>query len=217
MGLLEDKVRDIICDRYGSVKAFADAIDLPSRTLYSALSKGLDKTSLSTIVPICEKLGISAEDVYHGRFVPTPGKEAAVLVPSFEYVTACKHTEPEAAEEFYPISSHLYAIYPKAFLMRVKGDSMNRLLPAGSLALVNPCTRAEVSNLIYAVAIDGHEAVIRIVEILNNGLRLSPYSNDPTFQKVVLDYNNPDSPSAHVLGHVVWFCSDVTADAIRNL
>jgi repressor LexA len=216
MGLLEEKVRDTICDRYGSVKAFADDIGIPSRTLYSALSKGLDKTSLSTIVPVCEKLGLRAEDVFHGRFVPTPDKETAVLVPFFEYVTARKSAEPEAAEEFHPISSRLHAVYPKAFLMRVKGDSMNRLMPAGSLALVSPCAKAEVSNLIYVVAIDGHEAAIRIVEILNNGLRLSPYSNDPTFQKVVLDYNNPDSPPVHVLGRVVWFCSDVSMDAIRN-
>ena len=209
MSLLEDNVRDLMCDRYGSVKAFADTIGMPSRTLYSALEKGLGRTSLSTIMPICKGLGLSPEDVFYKRFVPSPAEGAPFLVPVFESVTARKPMQPQSAAAFQPISARLHTVYPDAFLMRVKDDAMDRLLPDGALVLVNPCEKIEASNQFYAVAIDGREAAIRMVEILNNGLRLNPYSHDPTYQKVVLDYNDPDTPPAHVIGRAVWFCADI--------
>lgn len=74
--------------------------------------------------------------------------------------------------------------YPKAFYLRVKGESMNRVLPNGSYALVCP-TSEVVDGSVYAVSVGSSNATVKRVRKLNNGIALEPDSNDPTYKSQV--------------------------------
>ena len=94
--------------------------------------------------------------------------------------------------------------YPNSFLLRVSGDSMNRRIPDGSYALVDPCAQVDVSGVPYAVAVGPDAATVKVVRRLANGLELLPDSTDPTFRPMLYDYNEPGTPEVSVIGRIVW-------------
>ena len=92
-------------------------------------------------------------------------------------------------------------------MLRIKGNSMNKVLPNGFLVLVDPCTSIDVSGQIYAIAVGGQTATVKRVILHDNGITLQPDSDDPTYKPVLLDYSESDTPEISVIGRVVWWCS----------
>ena len=82
---------------------------------------------------------------------------------------------------------------------------MNRVLPNGSLALVDPDMREVVSGMVYAVCVNGYDATVKRVRRLENGVELVPDSTDPTFHPVVYDSTVPDTETITIIGRVVWY------------
>ena len=64
MGDLENELKEEIKKRYGSIKKFAEATEIPYTTLASILKRGVANTSASNILKIAEalNLGISYND-----------------------------------------------------------------------------------------------------------------------------------------------------------
>ena len=83
---------------------------------------------------------------------------------------------------------------------------MNRVLPNGCLALVDPTLRDHVvSGNAYAVCVNGHDATIKRVRVLENGVELDPDSTDLTFHPTVYDNTIPDTETVTIIGEVVWY------------
>lgn len=95
--------------------------------------------------------------------------------------------------------------YPDAFLLRVEGESMNRVLPNGCYALVDPCSDVERDNQPYAVCVNGYDATIKRVHKLNNGFELVPDSTDPTFKPAIYDYGVEGTETITPIGRVVYY------------
>lgn len=132
--------------------------------------------------------------------------EDFVDVPLYGSIAAGTPIEMIETDDMHPIPSEMHRRYPDAFLLRVKGESMNRVLPDGCYALVNPCSAAEEDGRPYAVCVNGYDATIKRVHVLNNGFELVPDSNDPTYKPTVYDYGVPGTETITVIGRVVWFC-----------
>lgn len=108
-------------------------------------------------------------------------------------------------EETYNIPSEIHDKYPQAFLLKVADDSMNRVLPNGCYALINPCKEATEPMKAYAVCVNGFNATIQRVKPLSNGYELIPDSIDPTFRPQIFDFNEIDTQSVSIIGEVVWY------------
>ena len=83
---------------------------------------------------------------------------------------------------------------------------MNRVLPNGSYALIDPCEDVTADNKPYAVCVNGYSATIKRVRKLANGFELAPDSTDPTYKPVVYDYGEEGTETITVIGRVVWYC-----------
>ena len=59
----EFKLRNIILDRYDSLRAFAFDADIPYSTLMTLLSRDIGGASFDTIIQICKKLNIDPNDI----------------------------------------------------------------------------------------------------------------------------------------------------------
>ena len=59
----ELKLRNIILDRYDSLRAFALDADIPYSTLTTLLSRDIGGASFDTIIQICKKLNIDPNDI----------------------------------------------------------------------------------------------------------------------------------------------------------
>ena len=127
-----------------------------------------------------------------------------VDVPLLGSIAAGTPMEMVETEESHPVPAKVMEQYPDAKLLKVKGHSMNRILPDGCYALVDPCEEVERDNQPYAVCVNGHDATIKRVHKLENGFELVPDSTDPTFKPRLFDYGEPDTETITVIGRVVY-------------
>lgn len=67
---IEEKLKDLILSRYGSMVEFAKAIDMANSTLATIMNRGIHKASISNVIKICKALDISTDELVHDRIVP---------------------------------------------------------------------------------------------------------------------------------------------------
>ena len=128
-----------------------------------------------------------------------------VDVPLYGSIAAGTPIEMVGVEDTFPIPTKMRETYPNAFLMKVEGESMNRILPNGCYALIDPCRSVEKNGAPYAVCVNGYDATIKRVRQLNNWFELVPDSNDPTYPVQTFNYNEPGTETVTVIGRVVYY------------
>lgn len=67
---VEEKLKDLIIEQYGSISEFSSKISMPNSTLVSVLKRGIHNSSVTNIIKICKALGISTDELAHDRIVP---------------------------------------------------------------------------------------------------------------------------------------------------
>lgn len=55
------KLKNIILNRYGSIREFSKFVEIPSTTLTSALDKGIGGMAIDRVIKICELLNIDVK------------------------------------------------------------------------------------------------------------------------------------------------------------
>ena len=135
-----------------------------------------------------------------------PREETSMTeVPLYGAIAAGTPIEMLEVDGTYPIATKLVRKYPDAFLLKVEGDSMSRIIPDGSYAVINPCDRVDHDGKPYAVCVNGYDATIKRVHLLNNGFELIPDSYDPTYSPAVFNYNEPGTDTITIIGEVVYY------------
>ena len=66
---IEESLKKLILERYGSVSEFTRRIDLPRTTIASVFSRGINNSSVTTILKISKALGISADALAENKIV----------------------------------------------------------------------------------------------------------------------------------------------------
>lgn len=212
VGKIEDEVAQLIEFQYNTKTAFARKIGIPEQTLYSVLKSSLAGASMATVMPIANELDLDPFQLALGVVAPSSKTLGATDVPLFGSIAAGRPTDPDEADDVFPIPTRLHAEYPRAFMLRVDGTSMNRIMPDGSLALVDPNATEAESGKVYAISVGDTAATVKRVRRLSNGIALEPDSTDPTHHPIVLDYADEDAPTASVIGRVVWYCPPLDCD-----
>lgn len=210
METLEEAVRRLIKEGYGSIPKFAEKIDVPPTTVYNALDRGLANTRTELTDRIYRELNIDWDTAKLGddyrRLRLKDDRGAFVDIPLYGSIAAGVPLEMIKVEDTHPIPLEVQKNYPDAFLLRVVGESMNRILPNGSYALIDPCETVERDGQPYAVCVNGYDATIKRVKKLHNGFELVPDSTDPTFASTIYDYGVEGTETITVIGRVVWYC-----------
>ena len=82
---IEEKLREMILTKYGTVVAFGKRIGLSSSTLYSILSRGVSNASAQNVLKICEALEISADALAEGLIKPRDQYVPAIDINDWLY------------------------------------------------------------------------------------------------------------------------------------
>lgn len=144
--------------------------------------------------------GIEPEICRDGREPYTTNTTA----PLYGRIAAGKPIEAMPVEDKLWVPPHVLAAHPRGFYLRVEGESMNRVLPNGCFAFVDP--EAEVSSgEVAALHINGHDATIKRVQNGASSLTLVPDSSDPAFTDQIFDYTKPGTETVSLIGRVVWY------------
>lgn len=193
---------------YGLSQAdFGEAVGV-SQTTVSAWECGDSTPRKANVDAVVEAFpGITFDDVMgemDGYARRASRRTPMAEVPVYGSIAAGAPLEMLAVEDTGHVPPEVASAHPRAFFLRVKGESMNRILPDGCLALVDPCETVERPGQPYAVCVDGCEATVKRVRPLANGFELSPDSTDPTYKPVVYDYGVAGTETITVIGRVVW-------------
>lgn len=169
--------------------------------------QGANEPDMQSIIQLATLYKCSTDEILGSKFGKTVRRigSSMVDVPLYGSIAAGTPIEMIAIEDTQQVPEKVYAAHPSAFLLRVEGESMNRILPNGCLALVDPCTEVERDGLPYAVCVNGYDATIKRVRKLNNGFVLEPDSTDPTYQSKVFNFNEPDTMAITIIGRVVFY------------
>lgn len=176
---------------------------------YANYESGKQGMKSDMIERVCKLYGCTAEwllgfDDNNNR-TSSPIIDVEIEVPLLGRIAAGEAIEMDAVENTFPIPKAIYDKYPESFLLIVDGESMNRILPSGCYALINPTNEVTKDNAPYAICINGYDATIKRVHRLNNGFELVPDSTDPTFEPKVFNYNEPNTMTITPIGEVVWY------------
>lgn len=136
---------------------------------------------------------------------PTPDTPNGFeLVPIYGDIAAGTPIESYIQHGEAPVPVDIIKKYPDGFLLKVCGESMNKILPNGCLAFIDPCKTVDHNNKPYAICVNGNTATIKRVRKLANGFELIPDSTDPTYRSKIYDYNDDTGDVITVVGRVVW-------------
>lgn len=67
---IEEKLKNLICERYGSQRNFCKETGMPPSTLNIILKRGIKNASIQNVIKICQALEISTDELAEGRVIP---------------------------------------------------------------------------------------------------------------------------------------------------
>ena len=186
-----------------SQQDLADKMETTQQTI-QRYESGARDIKASVLVKLSATLGVTISYLLGVENASLPNNNT-VDVPLYGRIAAGTPIEMMEMADTQPIPLSVHQQHPDAFLLRVEGESMNRVLPNGCYALVDPCDTVEHNGAPYAVCVNGYDATIKRVNKLNNGFELAPDSTDPTYTVQTFNYNEPGTQTSTVIGRVVYY------------
>lgn len=202
-----NKIREARKAKGWTQRDLADHMGVTQQTIqrYESGSRDIRANALCRL---SETLGVTVAYLL-GMTAAEDACACCVSVPLIGGPTGDAHTKTVSGGQTYAIPHEAHARWPESFLVRVEGESMNRILPNGCYALVNPCTSIEYDGQPYALQVGESSITIKRAFQTKEGCELRPDSNDPSFQPMVLSDKDPLSSAFTIIGRVVWHCIPV--------
>lgn len=170
--------------------------------------QGVNEPDMGSIIQLAKLYKTTTDNILGTEFASNtvaPRSSDFVDVPLYGAIAAGTPIEMIEIEEAYPVAAKKIEQYPDAFLLKVKGSSMDKILPDGCYALIDPCNDVDRDNKPYAVCVNGYDATVKRVRKLANGFELVPDSTDPTYKPQVYDYGVEGTETITVIGRVVYY------------
>ena len=79
MNHTEERLKELIKMKYGSLRKFCNETGIPQSTLSSIMVRGINNASIQTVIKICQALDISTDELAEGRIIPNDTKQRQSL------------------------------------------------------------------------------------------------------------------------------------------
>lgn len=188
--MLEEKIKNLIIEKYGSVRQFALKIDVPYTTIDSILKRGIDNSNVSNVIKMCKALGISVDkSIENNELMSNLNFDNATLIdvdsdiiqiPVLGKIPAGMPLE--AIEDTYAIDT---IDIPKDWLrgdnhyfaLRLEGDSMEPEYLDNDIIIFkqsNTCNSGDDC----CIRINGFDATFKRVRIQDTGINVIPLNEN---------------------------------------
>lgn len=67
--MIENKIKQIIIEKYGSVKRFSDKIGIPYTTIDTILKRGLKNSNVLNVLKMCNELNLDINELANNKIV----------------------------------------------------------------------------------------------------------------------------------------------------
>ncbi|MED3650642.1 MULTISPECIES: XRE family transcriptional regulator [Heyndrickxia] len=175
----------------------------------STWENDLKTPRMGSIQKIADHFGILKSDIIEDQKVQ-PIKPGVTVngdsrpVPLLGTIAAGIPLEMVPVLEMVNVPREVAERFPNAFLVKVSGDSMNKIVPPNALALIDP--EEEVKNGdIAAVAVNGYDATLKRFYKFQDGITLEPESYNPEHKTQFYSKNDQEFNPISIKGKFVWF------------
>ncbi len=124
--------------------------------------------------------------------------------PVYAHLIETRKEEVESADRYQEVTTTLYKAHKQAFWLVVRGNSMNRLFPDGSLVLIDPEVKVK-NGEVGAIHLRDHEAILKRIYFEEDGVRLCPESYDDQYHDVFIRDVDDERRKLIIIGKVVSF------------
>lgn len=133
--------------------------------------------------------------------LPISGSTATLPLRTLGKVHAGVMDDDDACDdEEIQVPERVVLAYPDAFLLRVEGNCMDRVIPEGSHVVVAP-HKVPTNGSIVVIRDDTYEAIMRRYYKGSSALMLSPDSYEEEYQDIIVH----DGQEITLIGVVVWW------------
>lgn len=133
--------------------------------------------------------------------LPISGSTATLPLRTLGKVHAGVMDDDDACDdEEIQVPERVVLAYPDAFLLRVEGNCMDRVIPEGSHVVVAP-HKEPTNGSIVVIRDDTYEAIMRRYYKGSSALMLSPDSYEEEYQDIIVH----DGQEITLIGVVVWW------------
>lgn len=199
--MLEDKLKNLIIEKYGSVRQFSIKIDIPYTTVDSILKRGLDNSNVGNVIKMCKALDISIDNLLDNKeIISNLEFDNAESIDINDNMT--KIPVLGVIKAGIPIEAQQdileYIEIPKSWLrggkefygLKISGDSMFPKYNEDDIVVFEKSNDFETANnKDCAVMINGDDATFKKVLRSELGITLVPYN---TGAYEIMMYSNQD-------------------------
>ncbi|AMR87660.1 LexA family protein [Bacillus thuringiensis] len=200
-----------------SQKEFGEIAGVSDKAV-STWEKGLKEPRMGAIQKIADHFGILKSDIIedqdskvtHIRPNQPKIENNCKAVPLLGAIAAGTPLEMVTVEEWINVPVEITDNHPHAFLLRVVGDSMNKVIPPNMLALIDPAIEIKNGD-IAAVAVNGFDATLKRFYKFQDGITLEPESYNPEHKTQFYDSKAQEYTPVVVKGKLVWYMAPLNA------
>lgn len=186
--MLEDKLKNLIIDKFGSVRQFALNIDIPYTTVDSILKRGIDNSNVGNVIKMCKALNISIDSLLDNKeIISNLNFDNAdiinvdgdiIKIPVYGTIKAGIPIESQADIIDYVDIPKEWTIGNKKFYgLKISGDSMFPKYNENDIVIFEQNDDYELYNgKDVAVMINGTESTFKKILVNEQGIVLQPYN-----------------------------------------
>lgn len=194
----EEMLRNLIVERYGNIKEFSRRIDLPYTTVRSILERGVSNAKVENVITMCKGLGLSAEELITEDDLDLDidtGKTEYFFYPntvSAGFPMIADGVSVFERIELPDVVMGKYAGDKFILIMRINGDSMNKIIPHGSLIAVKGVSLHSLKDGDIVVYSHMNEYSVKQIFKVGNKVIFKPMSTNPAYTDYVVDIHDDE-------------------------
>ena len=104
------KLKEYIEGKYKSLLEFSNASEIPYTTIYTILNRGIENSTVSNILKICEKLDISLDDLLRNNEIKTYSSPSQGNNDSVEEIQKALSRKCEITVDITEVLSHEFTL-----------------------------------------------------------------------------------------------------------
>ncbi|MDF1511065.1 serine recombinase [Bacillus phage vB_Bacillus_1020A] len=177
----------------------------------STWEKNEKSPRMGAIQKIADHFGILKSDIIENKNIVSTINEPqqtygsdSVPMPLLGSIAAGVPIEMIPVKEMINVPREIADMYPDAFLVKVSGDSMNKVIPSGALALIDPTEEIKNGD-IAAVSVNGYDATLKRFYKFQDGITLEPESYNPNITTQFFSSKEQEYNPIHLKGKLVWY------------
>lgn len=186
--MLEEKLKNLIITKFGSVRQFAIYIDIPYTTVDSILKRGIDNSNVGNVIKMCKALNISIDNLLDNREIISnlsfdnvdivDMDSNIIKIPVFGTIKAGIPIESQSdIIEYVDIPEEWTKGGKKFYGLKISGDSMFPKYQDGDIVIFEQNDDMDSFNgKDVAVMINGTESTFKRILVNEQGIILQPYN-----------------------------------------